>query len=255
MSRKGWSEKRTDIFGDEYIQHFDEDGNKAGWSQKKEGFSGVYFQHYDNEDNEVGWSEEAESLLGDAYTQHYDDDDEKAGWSEQREHLTGERYTQHFDNDNSKAGWSETKSGILTPRYTEHHKQSSHEPSVARERVASTHSGGETQRSTVSASPRPLGVGSALLIGYMVVAVTVMRFFLQHPEVGSVVRSRVTAAVTFGLMWPMFVVLDLFARSLGQLPGDDIAPLVNASEGAIPTALVVAAVVVAIQAARNMLRA
>jgi hypothetical protein len=40
--------KKESALGGEYVQHYDQDGNKAGYSEKKEGILGDrYVQHYE----------------------------------------------------------------------------------------------------------------------------------------------------------------------------------------------------------------
>lgn len=110
--KKGWSEERTDIFGNKYAQHYDEHGNKADWSEERTGFFGdTYTQHHDQQDNKAGWSEERTGLFGDAYTQHHDQQGSKAGWSEKRTGLFGDRYTQHYDRPGDTTDSSHTSSG------------------------------------------------------------------------------------------------------------------------------------------------
>lgn len=54
----GWSEKKTDVWGNEYVQHYDDAGKRHGWSELKQGiFGDRYVQHYDNGGNKVAWSD------------------------------------------------------------------------------------------------------------------------------------------------------------------------------------------------------
>lgn len=125
MSKSGSSEERTDIFGNKYIQHYDEYGNKAGTSEKKTGiFGDTYTQHYDKDGNKAGTSEQRTGIFGDSYTQHYDKYGSKSGTSEQRTGIFGDTYTQHYDKYGSKSGTSETRTGIFGDTYTQHYGSS-----------------------------------------------------------------------------------------------------------------------------------
>ena len=123
MSEKnGWSEEKTDIWGNKYIQHYDGDGNEIGWSEEKTGFLGDHYtQHYDKEGNKTGYSEEKSGLFGDEYTQHYNKDGSKTGYSEEKKSLFGSEYIQHYDEDYNKYGWSEEKASLFGNKYTQHY--------------------------------------------------------------------------------------------------------------------------------------
>lgn len=125
MSKSGSSEEKTDLFGNKYIQHYDEYGNKAGTSEKKTGiFGDTYTQHYDKYGNKAGTSEQKTGIFGDTYTQHYDKDYNKSGTSEQKTGIFGDTYTQHYDKYGSKSGTSETRTGIFGDTYTQHYGSS-----------------------------------------------------------------------------------------------------------------------------------
>ena len=112
------SEKKTDVFGKEYTQHYDDDGNKSGWSEDKADiFGDKYEQRYDNDGNKTGWSEDKTDFFGDKYEQHYDNESGKAGWSEGKTDFFGDEYEQHYDNDNDKTGWSEYRKDIWGKSY------------------------------------------------------------------------------------------------------------------------------------------
>ncbi|MHB8521204.1 MAG: RCC1 domain-containing protein, partial [Limisphaerales bacterium] len=97
-TKKGRSEERKNIFGDRYIQHFDENGLRAGRSEERTGFIGdKHTQHYDKSGTSTGRSEERKHILGDKYDQHYDRAGAKAGWSEKRTSILGGRYTNHYE--------------------------------------------------------------------------------------------------------------------------------------------------------------
>lgn len=122
--KKGWSEERTDIFGNKYIQHFDEDGSKVGWSEERTGlFGDTYVQHHDQSGTKTGWSEERAGIFRDSYVQHHDQSGSKAGWSESRSGIFGDDYVQHHDQSGAKAGWSEERTGLFGGRYKQHYER------------------------------------------------------------------------------------------------------------------------------------
>ncbi len=105
-----------------YRQDFDEDGDKSGWSEDREGaFGNDYEQHYDSDDNKAGYSEERTGIFGDEYTQHHDNDSDKAGYSEEKTGIFGDKYTQHYDSEGNKSGYSEERTGIFGDKYTQHY--------------------------------------------------------------------------------------------------------------------------------------
>jgi hypothetical protein len=127
-SKNGRSEEKTDLFGNRYVQHYNEKGEKIGTSEEKKTllFGDSYTQHYDQKDKKSGTSEEKETLVfGDRYTQHYDQRDKKSGTSEEKETLVfGDRYTQHYDQRDKKSGTSEEKETLIFgDRYTQHYKE------------------------------------------------------------------------------------------------------------------------------------
>ena len=117
----GRSEKKTDFWGNEYIQHYDDRGQPIGRSEVKTDFWGnEYVQHYDNKGQTTGRSEQRESFFGGSYTQHYDNKGQATGRSEQRETLFGNTYTQHYDNKGQATGRSEQRETFFGNTYTQH---------------------------------------------------------------------------------------------------------------------------------------
>ncbi|KAB2879095.1 hypothetical protein F9K33_10380 [bacterium] len=124
MSEKsGHSEKKTSLFGNEYIQHYDKDGNKCGTSEEKTTLFGqTYTQHYSENGDKCGISEEKTSFLETKhYTQFYDKDGNKTGTSEPKESFLRGKYIQHFNEEHEKIGYSENKKSILGTKFRQHH--------------------------------------------------------------------------------------------------------------------------------------
>jgi len=116
----GRSEKKTDWLGNEYIQHYDDDGNEVGTSKEATSWLGdKYTQHYDAQGEESGTSKEATSWLGDKYTQHHDRDGEESGTSKADRTWLGDDYTQHYDADGNESGTSRRETDWLGNPYVE----------------------------------------------------------------------------------------------------------------------------------------
>jgi hypothetical protein len=121
MSR---SEKKTDAWGNEYTQHYDDSGNKIGWSETKTGAWGnSYEQHYDSDGSKSGWSETNTDAWGGSYGQHYDQDGDKSGWSEAETDAWGGHYDQHYEQDSTKRGWSQSRTDAWGNPYEQNYRQ------------------------------------------------------------------------------------------------------------------------------------
>ncbi len=119
--QSGHSEDRERILGDEYQQHFDEDGRKSGTSEDREKLLGdEYTQHFDDDGRKDGYSEVKERLLGGEYTQHYDKEGRKAGYSEEKEGLLGNKYIEHYDENGKVIGRTEEHERLLGGTYEKH---------------------------------------------------------------------------------------------------------------------------------------
>ncbi len=115
------SEKKTDIWGNEYVQHYDDDGNETGRSEAKKNIWGdSYTEHRDKDGDVVGESREKSTWLGDKYTEHRDKDDNVSGRSEQKSTWLGDRYSEHRDKDDNVVGESREKSTWLGDKYVEY---------------------------------------------------------------------------------------------------------------------------------------
>jgi len=118
--RRGTSERKEKIFGGEYTQYYDENGNEVGTAEIKEKiFGGTFVQYYDKNGNEIGTSEMKEKIFGGDYAQHYDDDGNEIGTSEGKEKILGGKYTQHYDDEGNEKGTSEKKEKFFGGEYTE----------------------------------------------------------------------------------------------------------------------------------------
>lgn len=115
------SEKKEGFWGNKYTQHYDEDGNKDGYSEEKEGFWGdKYTQHYDKDGEKTGYTEDKEGFWGDKYRDHRDMDGNRQGYSEKKEGFWGNKYTRHNDKDGNEIGRSEIKEDFWGNKYTEY---------------------------------------------------------------------------------------------------------------------------------------
>jgi hypothetical protein len=112
--------KKNDLFGKEYIQHYDDNYNEIGTSVVKENFTGIkYIQHYDTNGNETGRSEFIENWFGEEYLQHFDTNFQETGHSKEKESFLGDKYTEHYDNDYNVTGQTKNKEGFFGDKYRE----------------------------------------------------------------------------------------------------------------------------------------
>ncbi len=117
----GYSEKKTDWLGNEYIQHYDDHGNRICTSEEKtDWFGNEYVQHYDEERNRTGTSEEKTGWFGNEYVQHYDEARNRTGTSEEKTGWFGNEYVQHHDEERNRTGTSEKKTDWLGNEYVRH---------------------------------------------------------------------------------------------------------------------------------------
>jgi hypothetical protein len=115
------SQRRTGILGDEYTQHFDSSGRKAGYTQeRKDIFGRPYQQHFTQDGKKVRYTEDRQDLFGDHYQQHFSQDGKKSGYSEDRKDLFGDEYIQHFNEQDRKSGRSEVREDIFGDKYIKH---------------------------------------------------------------------------------------------------------------------------------------
>lgn len=113
------SEKRIDMFGDEYVVHYDRSGRQVGRSeQRTDMFGQTYTQHFDANGKTIGTSQERQGLFGDTFTQHFDSKGHVTGTSEKRTSIVGQPYTQHFDNKGRMTGTSEERTPMFGNPYT-----------------------------------------------------------------------------------------------------------------------------------------
>ena len=88
MPRSEWKE---DYLGP-YLQHYDDRGNKIGYSREKDDASGRYFQHYDERGHKTGYSMPKTDLAGDPYARHYDERGRETGYTYGKDDPFGGRY-------------------------------------------------------------------------------------------------------------------------------------------------------------------
>lgn len=116
-----YSENRKDIFGDDYVQHYDNRSRPAGYSQEQVNIFGQpYMKHMDQQGSKTGHSENRTDIWGDDYVQHFDKQGRPDGYSGEREDLLGNKYIQHFDKDDRKSGRSEMRQDLFGDEYVKH---------------------------------------------------------------------------------------------------------------------------------------
>ncbi len=121
----GRSEKTKDSFGNEYVRHYDDDGNFIGTSENSKSFLGdEYVRHHDADGNFIGTSENSKTFLGDEYVRHHDADGNFIGTSEKAKDSLGNEYIAHHDADGNLVGTSEERNGLFGNRYMKHNSSS-----------------------------------------------------------------------------------------------------------------------------------
>jgi hypothetical protein len=101
------SENKSDFWGNNYTQHYDDNGNESGTSESKTTFFGDrYTQYYDNNGNDKGTSESKTTFFGDRYTQHYNSNGDDVGTSESKKDFWGNSYVQHYNGKGEESGTS-----------------------------------------------------------------------------------------------------------------------------------------------------
>jgi hypothetical protein len=118
------STKRTDLFGDEYIQHQDASGKNIGYTENRvDIFGNVYQQHLAQDGTKIGTSEDRVDIFGNNYQQHFDEGGNQAGHTESREDIFGDPYSQHYDQQGNKTGYSEVRSDFFGDPYVKHERE------------------------------------------------------------------------------------------------------------------------------------
>jgi uncharacterized protein len=147
------SEKKTDIWGDEYIQHYDDQGNKAGTTRVETDMWGDrYEQHRDSDGNMTGHTTHETDMWGDRYEQHRDSDGNKTGYSTHETDMWGDRYEQHRDSDGNMTGHTTHETDMWGDRY-KHHRDQQNGRLVSSPAVDRT-SNGLSSRGSVQSSSR-----------------------------------------------------------------------------------------------------
>lgn len=183
------SETKKDMWGNEYTQHYDDSGNKTGWSENRnDAWGNSYEQHYDQSGDKTGWTESKSDSWGSDYSQHYDSDGEKSGWSGSESDAWGNDFDQHYDNESTKTGWSESKRDSWGNNYEQGYNQdgsksgsrlhhgtqtrSRHGVDAERSGYSSSYSGGSYEGSTGGDSSSAgfwIGGGLVLLLLFSVI--------------------------------------------------------------------------------------
>lgn len=113
-NRRAKQKVKKDLFGNEYIQYYDENGRETDRSKVKTGvFGGKYTEDYDDKGNKIGKSKVRKGIFGGEYTEHYDNSGNKTGKSVSRKGILGGSHTDTYDESGKKTGRTETKSGCF----------------------------------------------------------------------------------------------------------------------------------------------
>lgn len=232
----GKSIEKTDIYGDKYTVHYDDDGKKIGESRTKTDIYGdAYIRHVNADGDKIGESRARTDIYGDAYVQHTNSDSQKTGESWTKTDVYGDRYVQHLDDDGAKLGESRTKTDIYGDRYAKHtgdvpYQQSRQARGANDPSSTSESSDGISSSGTYSdlssgswsggsvfagaASPRKQTFLSVvlLLIAYVAIPLT-MAAVVEHQHIEVCIgKSPMSPAElrsgAFLLAWPLLVVLD-----------------------------------------------
>jgi len=227
MKKKGRSEKKTSIFGREYIQHYDSKGNKSGTSERKQTLFGTkYTQHYDKEGNRTGRSERKSTFFGSGYTQKYDSEGRKSGTSEKKSTLLGTKYTQHYDEEGNKTDRSEKKQTWFGTKYVQRYgDEKEAQPYRSPERVGSNYgSSYEYSGSSAPAAKPSASYGKVFFILAALLAVLgayksgLFDLLQSSPAAGAATRPRIISLA--GTHWRGKVgrspaSLEIFPQSSG----------------------------------------
>lgn len=117
---KGHSEAKEDLFGKEYIQHYDESGRKCGTSWEKEDIWGKpYIQHEDERGKITGHTEFKKDWLGDPYLSRSDKLWKKTGESFKAKDFWGDEYTNNTDREGKTISQDRVRKDFWGDEYVE----------------------------------------------------------------------------------------------------------------------------------------
>jgi hypothetical protein len=120
FSGRGTSHRKTDFFGDGYVEHRDEDGRVIGRSRTKTDFFGDrYVEHSDKSGQKVGTSITKKDLFGDTYVKHTDSDGNNAGETRKKTDFWGDSYASHEDAEGRVVAESRRKTDWFGDSYEE----------------------------------------------------------------------------------------------------------------------------------------
>ena len=156
----GTSKPRIDLFGEEYIQNYDDKGNRIGTTHTRTDLFGeTYLEHRDNEGNIVGDSRTYNDMFGNEYLRHRDRSGDFVGTSTSNTDYFGDAFVTHRDSKGNLTGRSTSRTDILGNQYVSHEmKGSAKSPTLSS--VAS-------YAESDAAAP---GTGLILVIGCVVLA-------------------------------------------------------------------------------------
>jgi len=119
--RKKRTKTETDWFGNEYEQHYDEEGNPIGRTKTEtDWFGNEYEQHYDEKGNSVGRTKDETGWFGDEYEQHYDEEGNPIGRTKDETGWFGDEYEEHYDNEGNPIGRTRAETDWFGNEYDEH---------------------------------------------------------------------------------------------------------------------------------------
>lgn len=113
------SQKETDIFGNEKIVHYDDDGIKIGETCEETDFFGSKrIVHYDRDGIKIGESMKSTDIFGGESVTHYNRDGSYAGKTYETTDFFGNRSAVHTDRDGQEIGKSTAERDFWGNSYT-----------------------------------------------------------------------------------------------------------------------------------------
>ncbi|MBR4444803.1 MAG: hypothetical protein IKS37_02735 [Solobacterium sp.] len=113
------SERKTTGFGSEYIQFYDDEGNRVGTAEPmKDMFGDTVYRYYDNDRNIIGEGKEETDFWGNYRLVDRDNKGNIVGTSENSKDIFGNDQIVHKDRDGNRVGISEQRTSLFGDTYT-----------------------------------------------------------------------------------------------------------------------------------------
>ena len=115
------SRKSRNVYGEEFIQHFDDEGRKVGISRDRRNWLGEeYIENLDSDGKDLSRSRDVRNIYGEDFQEHIDSDYRRVGTSRVRTDFVGLDYFEHRQADGTVIGRSRIRTDWLGERYIEH---------------------------------------------------------------------------------------------------------------------------------------